>query len=206
MSNVWYLRESRIGDDLWKVTAFVSDAHPDGAVVTGGVLDEAPVLWRSHESERGMVRIDVDPAGAPGAPPLWFVIVDEPRASPRATNLVAFGTDHFARGTVVSKYVFATLGLHSDAQAGAIRWFPDDAVVHQVFVSPDWRRRHVGSQILHVADAFHQASGWPGHLTGDGRRTELGKQFLAAQRHPARFAPVTETMRPMDPPTGVSER
>jgi GNAT superfamily N-acetyltransferase len=194
--NVWYLREGRIGE-RWQVAAHVGNTHPDGAIADQASGD--PLLWRTMPSDGALLKVELAPDSVPGMPDLWFVHVDEPRATPRATNLVAFASDDFEPGAIVSKYAFATAGVHNDRQAGAVRWYPSSAIVHQIFVSPDWRRRSVGTVLLYTADAFHQANGWQGHLHSDGRRTDLGQQFIAGVRHPQRFAPLTETMPPMDP-------
>lgn len=150
-------------------------------------------------SDGTLLRVELPPTAAPGAPALWFVHVDEPRSTPPGTNLVAFATEHFPPGAIVSKYTFATLGVENDLQAGAVRWYPSTAIVHQIFVSADWRRRSVATVLLHAADAFHQSNGWPGFLHSDGRRTALGQQFVTGVRYPQRFAPLQETMPPMDP-------
>lgn len=201
-SNVWYIRDGQLDSGNWRVSAYRGPEHPDGTVVAYPELGEtagAALIWRSEPSERGIVRVRVPLEEVPDAPPLWFVHVDEPKASPSATNLVAFRTDDFEPGTIISRYTFATAGVHNDKQAGAVRWYRDSAIVHQVFVSREWRRQHVGSSLLYAADALHQSLGWEGHLHSDGRRTTLGQQFIASIRYPGRFAPLEQVMPPMDP-------
>lgn len=197
---LWYQRHGCEPSGLWQVTAWLGDAHPDGTVVDGGTTPAGHTLgWSTRHSDVGLLQVDVSAQLAPGAPPLWFVNIDEPGARPAATNLVAFGTDDRPAGTVVDRYAFATMGVRNDQQAGAVRWYRN-GLVHQVFVAPAWRRRLVGTAILVTADAWHQANGWPGHLHGDGRRTALGEQFLATLRHPQRFVALDQTMPPMDLP------
>lgn len=198
--HVWYSRVGATDAGLRLLTAQAGGRHPDGTVVDDARRDDEPLVWSTHASDRGLLGIHVPEERAPQAPALWFVNVDEPRASVPSTNLVAFaveGTD-IPAGTVVSRFVFGGLGVSNDRQAGAVRWHRT-GLVHQIFVSPTLRRRNVGTVLLHAADAWHQANGWPGHLHGDGRRTELGEQFLATLRHPDRFAPLSKTMPPMDP-------
>jgi GNAT superfamily N-acetyltransferase len=197
---VWYLVRGVLDSRLALITAYADARHPDGHRSDAPSADatESPFVWRTHQTDTGLLRIEVPDSSAPGAPALWFVFVDEPSVRPAAANLVAFATDHFPPGTVVSKFRFATTGVPNEAQAGAVRWYRN-GLVHQVFVSESWRRRHVGTVLLHAADAYHQASGWPGHLHGDGRRTRLGERFLATLRHPQRFAPLSDVMPPMDP-------
>jgi hypothetical protein len=71
--------------------------------------------------------------------------------------------------------------------------------VHQVYVGEAWRRRQVGTLLIYAASAFHQANGWPDRLHSDGRRTDLGQQFVAGLRHPDRIQPLSDRMPPMDP-------
>jgi GNAT superfamily N-acetyltransferase len=202
---VFYVRDSELPDGRWAVSAYSSTSFAEGEIVDAAAAAEAiadpatRVVWRTFESERGIIRIERGASEVPGAPNIWFVNVDEPKANPRATNLVGFATDHFEPGTVVNRYQFASLGLPNDEQVGAIRWYTELAIVHQVFVAEEWRRRRAGSAILYAADAFHQSMGWPGTLKSDGRHTDLGQQFLAAQSYPARFPSRTAVMPPMDP-------
>jgi len=201
MDAVVYVRESALAESRWAVSAYRTALYDDGAVVDNPEWSTVPPLvWKTVASDRGLLRIEVGPDEIPDAPNVWFVHVDEPKASPRATNLVAFATDHFPAGTVVTKYQFASLSVSNDDQVGAIRWYPTIATVHQVYVAQGWRRRKAGSALIYAADAVHQSLGWPGRLHSDGRRTDLGEQFMAAQRYPARFAARTETTPSMDGP------
>lgn len=198
-STVWYRREALQPSGLWTVTAHQNDDHADGEVVDGQFAPAgSPWIWRTREPEHGILAVDIAPELQEHAPPLWYVNVDEPTAKPPATNLVAFPTDDYAPGTIVSRYTFATAGVDNALQAGALRWYRT-GIVHQVFVAQEWRRKFVASMLLYAGSAFHQANGWPGYLRSDGRRTDLGEQFAAGARHPQRFAALDTTMPPMDP-------
>lgn len=200
---VWYVRDGLLDSGRWAVSAYAGPEHADGEVLAAGFSpgDGRPVVWRTGPPahEKGLLHVGYPVEAAPGAPPMWFVQLDEPRSRPPAAVLVAFATETFPPGTVVDRYAFATAGVHNDLQLGAVRWYRTMALVHQIFVSPGHRRRSVGTALLHAADAVHQANGWPGRLHSDGRRTELGEQFIAGLRYPQRFAPLAETMPPMDP-------
>jgi hypothetical protein len=195
--NSGYTPERKLDSGLWQVTCRLNDAYPDGSRVDDPDLT-APVFWRTLPAEHGLVRFELAGFATPAAPKVWFVNVDEPRASPKATNLVAFANDRMPAGTILSRYQFATLGVSNDEQAGAVRWYPANGLVHQIFVATAWRRRQLATHLLYAAGAFHQANGWPGHLHGDGRRTELGERLVAGLRHPGRFQSLTETMPTMD--------
>ncbi len=196
-----YIRSGRLASGLWNVRAYGDDTQPDGTVLEGD-FPEGEFSWATGDAAKGLVRVDIGPRLLPAAPPLWFVHVDEPQSEPPATHLVAFGTETFPAGTIIDRYTFATAGVPNGDQAGAVRWYPRDGLVHQVFVAPQWRRRFVASTLLYTADAFHQANGWPGKLHGDGRRTALGQLLLAGLRHPNRAKQLTEEMPPMDAASG----
>lgn len=196
--NITYLRHGRLESGLWEVSAFGIEDTADGRVLEGGDAPDDEAVWSTHAADPGLVRIAIGAYLLPNPPALWFVWVDEPKASPKATNLVAFGGDRFEAGTVVSRYTFATAGVPNGEQAGAVRWYPGGGQVHQVFVAPEWRRKNVASTLLYTADAFHQANGWDGKLHGDGRRTALGQLMLSGLLHPNRAKALTEEMPPMD--------
>ena len=199
-SALWYRRFEQLPSGLWLAEAREGDAQLDGSVHDASQVEGVGrVVWRTARTERGILRIDAPESRIPDAPDLWFVEVDEPRAQPAgACNLVAFATDAYEPGTVISRFAFAGLGIPNDRQAGAVRWHRH-GLVHQIFVADGMRRRFVATAILRAADAWQQAHGWPGKVHGDGRRTELGQQFVAALEFPQRYADLTETMPPMDP-------
>lgn len=198
-STVSYVRDATLASGLLAVSGYVVDSGTDGGVVARAELPPgAERLWATRESARGLLTIDLEHASIPEAPVLWFVIIPEPRASPPATNLVAFAGDQLEAGTVINNYMFATMGVENSAQAGAVRWYPQTGVVHQVYVAQEWRRKQVGTAVLYAASAFHQANGWPGNLHSDGRRTAIGELFVAGLRHPQRITARDAELPPMD--------
>ncbi len=199
-ANIVYTRDAVIDGVGFAVTARMTDAVSDGSYVDEP--DERwPLLWRTTASDRGILNVWVADIVAPEAPDLWFVRVDETKASPPAVNLVAFASDVRPAGTVVNHYQFATMGVRSEEQAAAVRWYPRDGLVHQVFVDPKWRRLQVGTKLLYSAGGVHQSMGWAGKLHSDGRRTPAGDALTSNLLHPIRIAPITETMPSMDLPT-----
>jgi hypothetical protein len=130
---------------------------------------------------------------------MWFVALPELGLSRPAMTLVGYAHDVLPVGVVVPDATFFSLPVRNRDQVGAIRWWRDEAVVDQVYVSGTWRRRHVATALIYAASAYHQLHGWPGRLHSDGRRTSLGEQLVAGLRHPARIAVLDEVMPPMDP-------
>lgn len=199
-TSAWYVREAPLRHGRWQVRCHVDDRHPDGEVVDEpGDVDGVFVLWHASESTDGHSTIELAPGVCPGAPDCWFVALPERDAQPEAMTLVAFSTPHQPAGTVVSDAEFFHLPVRSDEQLGAIRWWPDEAVVDQVYVHGDWRRRHVATVLIYTASAYHQHQGWPGRLHSDGRRTKMGDALVTGLRHPDRIAPLQLVLPPMDP-------
>jgi hypothetical protein len=203
---LWYRRGRSIGEGLVDVSSHLNDLHADGqAVDEADEPSDVDKVWHATESAVGIMNVSIEPRAIPGAPAVWFVFVPEPKAEPAAANLVAYRIDALPpeltmpAGTVVSANRFPVLGVPNDAQLAAIRWYPRDGLIHQVFVRQDARRMSLGTVMIYAASAFHQANSWPGRLHGDGRRTDLGDKFVAGLRHPQRYAPLTEVQPPMDP-------
>jgi hypothetical protein len=197
----WYVRGQRRPPGRWQARCHVDARHPDGDVIAEpGDLDGSFLLWDADVGLDDRPILSVNPAVCPGAPDMWFVELHERDASPKAVTLVAFATDHLPAGVVIPDPVFFHMAVRSDEQVGAIRWWPDDAVVDQLYVRDDLRRRHVGTVLVYSASAFHQLHGWPGRLHSDGRRTTLGDAFVTGLRHPDRIERLSTLMSPMDPP------
>lgn len=177
-----------------------SDDHPDGTTVDDpGDVAGRFEIWRADLDDEGRPRLLVNPEAVPGAPPMWFVALPEPNDPRPAMSLVGFNHDVVPFGSVISDPVFFHLPVPNDEQVGAIRWWSEEAVVDQVFVGDQWRRRHVASAMIYAASAYHQLHGWPGRLHSDGRRTQMGQQLVAGLRHPDRIAELSQLMPPMDP-------
>lgn len=196
----WYHREGPLDGRRWKVRCLFSDDHPDGAVVDDpGDTSERFEIWRADIDAEGRPRLLVNPDAAPGSPAMWFVALPDLRAERPAMVLVGYGDDEVPPGVVVPDTTFFHLPTRSEDQVGAIRWWRDDAAVHQVYVGENWRRRHVATAMIYAASAYHQLHGWPGRLRSDGRRTSMGQHLVAGLRHPDRIEELEQLMPPMDP-------
>jgi ribosomal protein S18 acetylase RimI-like enzyme len=203
---VWFIVSQKNQIGMASVVARNGRGFPDGtriadddeqaadALASGSFLYEVETV----DKKAGIARVTISGDVVAGAPPMWFCWVDEPAASPAAATLVAYADDRQPAGTIVTNMQFASMMNIYDGQAGAIRWYHDGGRIHQIYVSPERRRENIGSMLIYTAAGFHQANGWPGHLHGDGRRTDLGERFAAGVRHPQRVAPLTEIMPGMD--------
>lgn len=161
----------------------VGDGQPDGAVLDAGPADAeaALVTARAERASGRVLTVEVAAHVSPNAPALWLVAQPEPTAEPPAMTLVAFATNRFREGTVISAAEFTDLPVRSAEQVAAVRWFTRTGQVHQVYVAPDHRRRGIGTKLLLAAGTYAVASGWP-RLWGNGERTDLG-EVLATSGH-----------------------
>ncbi len=158
----------------------------------------APLYELTPTESGGLAHLNITSEQLGAAPPLWFCWVDEPGAHPAAANLVAYADERVPTGTIISAMQFASMNNRVDEQVGAIRWYHDGGLIHQIYVAPSRRRENIGSALLLAAGAWHQAHGWPGRLHADGRRTDLGQKFAAGQQFAQRIGDLRETMPDMD--------
>lgn len=177
-----------------------SDDHADGSIVENpGDTTGCFEIWRADINDERRPRVLVNPEAAPGSPTIWFVALPELNGERPAMTLVGYEHDVLEPGVVVQNATFFHLPTRSRDQVGAIRWWRDEAVVDQVYVGENWRRRHVATALIYAASAYHQPHGWSGRLHSDGRRTSMGEHLVAGIRHPSRIAALDNLMPPMDP-------
>jgi GNAT superfamily N-acetyltransferase len=205
---IWHVRA--LGPDGLPVWAAVvqSERHPDGTELSlteadalAEVGDDAAGLAR-FASDRRVVRLEVTADAAPKAPPLWFAELREPSATPPATTLVAFTGHDVEPGTLLDRQALRKVDVTSADQLGAFRWYPASGFGDQLYVSPQWRRRTIGTGLLAAAEILAFARGWP-RLHGDGQRTAEGDRMWKASRWWHRSEDLTHLMPPMTP---VDER
>jgi GNAT superfamily N-acetyltransferase len=104
--------------------------------------------------------------------------VPETTANPPAMVLIAYSTSDLADGTVVDNPTFTAMPVRSDAQVAAIRWWPANGQIHQLYVSPERRRNGIGRKLAAAAGGYVAARGWH-RLWVSGERTDLGEAMLA---------------------------
>lgn len=184
-----------------------SARHPDGTVL------DLPLQEAQHEVSQGgrvlararydtsgtVVRLEVTDETAPKAPPLWWAELQEPDASPPSSTLVAFTGYGVEPGTVLDREALRDVGVVSADQLGAFRWVPHSGFADQLYVTPAWRRRSVGTALLVATGALVVARGWP-LLWSDGQRTSDGERMRQAGPWAHRTEELTHLMPPMTPP------
>ena len=195
------------------LTAVLGDRHPNRHVVDVAEGDvPGPgglVLYRSHYRADGdLTRAVVEAALVPAAPALWYIEQPEPELDPPATNLIAFATPEFADGTIVDTDRWESLGADHREQVAALRWWTRTGQVHQVYVSPHWRRKGIGNKLVLVGAASTVGRRWPS-LWGTGELTDLGEAWTRRSLWHTRVAPRSRNLPPMTPPleaVGIAER
>lgn len=202
--SIWHVRA--LGPDgavRWSAVV-QSDRHPDGAELT---LPETEAVsdigtnavgFARHDARGEVVRLEVTDDAAPKAPPLWFAEIKEPSAKPPATTLVAFTGHGVEPGTLLDRAALRDVGVTDADQLAAFRWYPSSGFGDQVYVSPSWRRRTIGTGILAAAGTLSFARGWP-RLWGDGQRTADGDRMRDASRWAHMSEDLTHLMPPMTP-------
>ena len=178
MSGIWWGRRSASPPGALDVFVVPGDDHPDGTLVDLDGDPPRPPIVTAHVDPAGRITgIAVAPDLAGAAPPLWYVEAPETSANPPAMVLVAYSSDDLVDGTVVDNATFASMPIRSDAQVAAIRWWPPNGQIHQIYVGPEHRRRGIGRKLFAAAGGYVAARGWP-RLWVSGERTDLGEAAL----------------------------
>lgn len=179
MSGIWWGRRAAASPPgASEVLVIPGDEHPDGTLVDlDGEPPRPPVITAQLDPSGRVTRIAVVAELAGTAPPLWYVEAPETTATPPAMVLIAYSTPDLADGTVIDNPTFTAMPVRSDAQVAAIRWWPANGQIHQLYVGPDHRRRGIGRKLFAVAGGYVAARGWP-RLWVSGERTDLGEAAL----------------------------
>ncbi|NRQ48744.1 GNAT family N-acetyltransferase [Aeromicrobium stalagmiti] len=187
-------------------TALVrSDLHPDGADVElaeADALDEIAndaVGFARLAPDGSVARVELTSRAVPLLPPLWFVEVPEPDASPPATSLVAFTGHGIESGSLLDPDAARAAPVRNADQLAALRWYPATGEVDQVYVHPGQRRHGIGTAIVLAAAIVTFPRGWA-RLWGDGQRTSDGEAMRSTSIWSHRAAPLTHLAPPMTPP------
>lgn len=180
MHGIWWGRRPAASPPgAHEVLVVPGDEHADGTLVDlEGEPPRPPIITAQIDSGGRVTSIVVSSAFAGSAPPLWYVEVPETAAKPPAMVLVAYATGDLADGTVVDNATFTTMPIRSDAQVAAIRWWPSNGQIHQLYVGPDHRRKGIGRKLGAAAGGYVAARGWP-RMWVSGERTDLGEAMLA---------------------------
>lgn len=191
------------GSPSWFAVVWSQD-RPDGARIelpedeARGVVGLNAVCVAHYDTDAAVRSLEVTARGAPKAPPLWFAELPEPDATPPAAVLVTFSGHGVDAGAIVDRVALREVDVKSADQLGAVRWYPATGEVDQIYVSPDHRRRSIGSALIAASSALTLARGCP-RLWGDGQRTALGDRWRNASPWSHRAAELTNLAPPMTP-------
>jgi len=200
----WWCRVRGTDGEPDRLYEVESDRYPDGATVE--LLAEAARLQVGDDAictalidpDGRVLRLEVSPRWAPTAPPIWFGELRESTATPPAVVLLAFTEAGRSAGELLDEAALRDVPVSSADQLGALRWYPATGETDQLYVQPQWRRRHVAASLLAAGELLSVARGWP-RFWADGQRTELGEQARNARTWSRRTAELTHLHPPMTP-------
>lgn len=181
-----------------------SDRHADGEVVelpeaeAGPYVGEAGIAVAHVDATGTVIGIRISAIAAPKAPAMWFAELAEDTATPPATNLLAFTGFDVEPGRLLDRAALLATGAWTEDQLGAIRLYRGTSELDQVYVSPQWRRRHVGTVLTYAAGILVAARGGS-PVWSDGQRTADGDRFAKASIGRHRAAALTSLAPPMTP-------
>jgi GNAT superfamily N-acetyltransferase len=203
-SGWWLAHVAASAGQRGRVFIVQSAVHPDGTSLEvtpeqhAAGLTQGWVAVATCRTDGSVTSLVLADRVAPQAPPLWFVEVRESAADTPAVNLLAFSAHGQAAGTLMDRADLSNVAVRRADQLGAIRWWPAAGEVDQIYVNPAWRRRGIGTSVVHAAAVLTAARGWS-RLWSDGQRTVLGEQFRGASFWRHRTAELTHVAPPMTP-------
>lgn len=200
----WGCRALRADGTVAWVAGAQSDRHADGAMVelpeaeAIAYLGDATLARAELDSSGKVTSLRVSPDAAPGAPPMWFAELPEEDTQARPTNVLAFSGHDVEPGRLLSRDEMLATGASTSDQLGAIRIYPGTGRVDQIYVSPDWRRRKVGTALMFASGVLILARDLT-LMWGDGQRTAEGDRLNKGSVWGRRAAPLTHLAPPMTP-------
>jgi hypothetical protein len=200
----WCCSVRGLGGEPDRVVAVQSDRYPDGSRVELNADAAAVQIGRDAsctarlDPDGAVLAVDVEPAFAPKAPPIWFAEQRQSNAEPPAVLLMAFTGAGVERGRLLDEAAVSNVAVRSDDQLGAVRWYPATGEVDQIYVQPQWRRRNVATCLLAAGSLLSVARGWP-RFWADGQRTQLGEELRNGRAWSGRAADLTHLHPPMTP-------
>lgn len=200
----WWCLVRGDGDRPTRLIEVESDRYPDGAQVELGAeaariqIGRHAICTADLDDDRVVRRLHVAPGWAPSAPLIWFAELRESAAHPPAVALLAFTGAGRKPGELLDEAALRGVSVGSADQLGAFRWYPATGEADQLYVQPQWRRRHIAASLLAAAELLSVARGWP-RFWADGQRTELGERARNARSWAQRTADLTHLHPPMTP-------
>jgi GNAT superfamily N-acetyltransferase len=180
-------------------TRFADATILDGEGLAGADLADDEFRWQAEFDPANGRLLTVDVGSGP---PMWFVEDDSGLAAePPEMALIAFGSDHFPPGFVLSNDEFEGMAITNKEQIGAIKWWPGNGQIHEIYVQPAHRRQGAGGGLIHAAGAHQITAGRP-TLWSSGERTDLGEAFARSRGGVIRVRPRNRRMPPMTPEEG----
>jgi hypothetical protein len=191
------------GNPVWLAVLPATHEHGDGvrlelpeSEATAALDPQVMCVARYVDGEVSELSVSADVA--PKAPPLWFADLPEPTATPPTATIIAFTGHGIAAGTLIDRSGLRELGITSEDQLGALRWYPNTGEIDQIYVAPAWRRRNIATATLVAAGTLSVAR-HGSRLWADGQRTAMGERLRNADTWTHRAADLTHIHPPMTP-------
>lgn len=202
--SLWHVRALRPDGSAAWAAVVQSSRHPDGTELELGEVEAVEQVgteafgYARYGPEGEVVGLEVTAHSAPKAPPLWFAELRQPSSNPPTTTLLAFTGHGVEPGTLLDRVALRQVGVTSEDQLAAFRWYPHSGFSDQVYVSPQWRRQTIGTGLLAAGGTLTFARGWP-RLWSDGQRTAEGERMRQSSRWGHMTQDLTHLMPPMTP-------
>lgn len=179
--------------DKWRtVNAYTcNDKHPPLTVLHGEHTPETEPVYHSTVDKHGHLVVHLQRQEFQTTPPLWYVLHENPNGLPPNLSLLAFATPEFPQGTIITPQEAQQHGIQPTQQIAAIQWGYKNPKLHQIAVSPQWRRRRIALALIGTADVVNMSGNYSGDtvIYGGDVTTSGGETLRQAWAKSPRVTP-----------------
>lgn len=179
--------------DKWRaVNAYTcDDKHPPMTVLHGEHTPETEAVYFGALDEQGNLVVTLQRQEFHTCPDMWYVLTERPNGTPPNLSLLAFATNEYPKGTIVTPQQAEQHGITPQQQIAAIQWGYGDPKLHQIAVAPEWRRKRIALALIGTADVINMAGNYSGDtvLYGGDVTTSGGETLRQAWSKSPRVMP-----------------
>lgn len=188
---LWFWKGPALSDRWASVANYSTEEHPHPSTIhadTSPTSAEPFSYCEIDDSENLVVHL-LDEQNA-ASPDLWYVLEETSIPTEMATIYAVVG-NHFAKGSVIPIDKVKTVRINDSEKAGFIRWFRKDSRIQQIYVSEQWRRKRISTNLFAIADIVIVSGNYGPYLNGGDVTTADGEKLRQVWNLSTRVTPRT---------------
>ena len=180
MQTVWFWKGPLIAEGYCRANAYSSDEYTKPSTVISDVEPtDSSLVYSLNATNDGRVFITTYGEQYSCVPELWF-IAEYVNIHTEMFYIHAMSCKTFPIGTIVDAHLIDKSTVDAANRVGLISWFKCDSRMHQILVSPEWRRKRISTMLIAAADIYIVSKNLGPYLTGGDITTADGEKLRAA--------------------------